>query len=218
MIRTLRGWAARAALALAVTAGGCAGTGWDDVLYGGGGYGLDRDLQGEVRGVGRRTIDLRTEDGRYASVRYDSRTDVRYRDRRYSPRALERGDVVTVRLDRTRNGELYARNVVVRRTMRETRGTYDRRGDGRRGPGTRAPDRRDERYTRTSLEGSVGRVDRSAGRFEVRGTRQGTVWATLAPRADRGVRQRLSQLREGQHVRLRGRFLSDNRFEVEGFR
>ena len=215
MIRTLRGWAAGAVLALAATAGGCAGNSWDDVLYGGDRYGYGSDIRGQVRDVGSRTIELRTESGRNARVRYDGSTDVRYRDRRYSVRSLQRGDYVTIRTYRERDGDLYARSVEVRRSARADR-VYDRRRDDR--ADRRVPPRRSDVYARTSVEGRVGRVDRRGGRFELRDTRQGTVWVTVPRNASRGMRERISRLREGQHVRLQGRFLSGNRFEVEGFR
>ena len=64
----------------------------------------------------------------------------------------------------------------------------------------------------------MGRVDRDGTRFELRGTREGNVWVTVPRNASRGMRDRISRLREGQYVRLRGRYLSGNRFEIEGFR
>jgi hypothetical protein len=210
MIRTLRGMAASAVLALAVTAGGCAGTGWDDVLYGGDTYGYANDIRGEVRGVGSRNLEVRTDNGRTVRVQHDRYTEVRYGDRRYSVRSLERGDDVVVRTRRERDGDLYARSVVVRRSARDARD--DRRDD------RRVPPRRDDAYDRTAVEGRVGRVDRDGTRFELRGTREGTVWVTVPRDAQRTVRDRVSRLREGQFVRLRGRYLSGNRFEVEGFR
>lgn len=213
MIRTLRGMAASAVLALAVTAGGCAGAGWDDVLYGGDTYGSATDIRGEVRDVGSRSLEVRTDGGRTVRVYHDRYTEVRYGDRRYSVRSLERGDDVVVRARRERDGDLYARSVVVRR--RRSGGAYERREE-RRYP--RIPPRRDDAYDRTSIEGRVGRVDRDGTRFELRGTREGTVWVTVPRDAGRSVRDRVSRLREGQHVRLRGRFLSNNRFEFEGFR
>lgn len=216
MMRTFRGWAAGAVLALGLTAAGCAGNGWDDVLYGGEDrYGYGSDIRGEVRDVGSRSIELRTQNGRSTRVRYDGSTNVRYRDRRYSVRSLERGDYVTIRTHRERDGDLYARSVVVQRSARTDR-VYDRRTDRR--AERRAPPRRGDVYARTSLEGRVGRVDRGGGRFELRDTREGTVWVNVPRTASRGTRERISRLREGQHVRLQGRFLSGNRFEVEGFR
>jgi len=210
MIRTMRGWAAGAVLAMAMAAAGCAGSGWEDVYGRPGGYATD--IRGEVRGVGSRHIDLRTDGGRHTRVRYDGRTDVRYRDRRYSARSLERGDHVVVRVDTRGRGEPYARMVTVRSSRRAER-VYDRRTDDRRYPG-----RRDDAYARSELEGRVVAVDSRSATFRLDGTRQGTVSVTLPSNAGRGLRQRVVQLRQGQYVRLRGRFLSENRFEVSGFR
>ena len=214
-IRTLRGWAASAVLAVAMTAGGCAGASWDDVLYGGDSHGYQNDIRGEVREVGSRSMEVRTSGGRTVRVYHDRYTEVRYGDRRGSVRTLERGDDVTVRTRRERDGDLYARAVIVQRSSRGA-GGYDRRGDRR--DDRRDDRRRDDAYARTSVEGRVGRVDRDGTRFELRGTREGTVWVSVPRNAQRGVRDRVSRLREGQFVRLQGRFLSDNRFEVQGFR
>jgi hypothetical protein len=212
MIKTLRGWAAGAVLALATTAGGCAGYGLDDVLYGDGPYVQQSEVRGEVRDISSRTIEVRTDRGRNVRVYYDRYTEVRRGDRRFAVRSLQRGDDVVLRTRRERDGELYARAVIL---QRNGRGSYDRR-DERRYP--RIPPRRDEAYSRTVLEGRVGRVDRNGTRFELRDTREGTVWVSVRGNAGRGVRERVERLREGQYVRLQGRFLSGNRFEVEGFR
>lgn len=216
MIRTLRGWAAGAVLALAATAGGCAGNGWEDVLNGRDRYGYGSEVRGEVRDVGSRTIELRTDGGRSARVRYDGSTDVRYRDRRYSVRSLERGDYVSVRTSRDRGGDLYARSVVVRRSARADRGVYDRRDDRR--AERRVPPRRTDSYARSALDGRVGLVDRRLNAFQLRTTERGTVRVVAARNAGRDTRSRIDRLREGEYVRLRGRFIDENRFEVEGFR
>jgi hypothetical protein len=216
MIRTLRGWAAGAVLALSVTAGGCAGMGWEDVLDGNDRYGYGSEVRGEVRDVGQRTIEVRTDGGRSARVRYDGSTDVRYRDRRYSVRSLERGDYVTIRTHRERDGDLYARSVVVRRSARADRGVYDRRDD-RRADRRVPPRRTDGVYGRTTtLQGRVGLVDRNG--FRLHDTPRGTVVVNVPRNAPRSTRDRVERLRSGQRVRLVGRFLSEDRFEVQGFR
>ena len=80
-IRTLRGWAASAVLAVAMTASGCAGASWDDVLYGGDSHGYQNDVRGEVREVGSRSMEVRTNGGRTVRVYHDRYTEVRYGDR-----------------------------------------------------------------------------------------------------------------------------------------
>lgn len=217
MIRTLRGWAAGAVLALAVTAGGCAGNGWEDVLNGRDRYGDGSEVRGEVRDVGSRTIEVRTDGGRSARVRYDGSTDVRYGDRRYPVRSLERGDYVTVRTSRARDGGLYARSVVVRRSARADRGGYEGRTADRRVE-RRVPPRRTDSYARNAVDGRVGLVDRRTRAFQLRSAEHGNVQVIVARNAGRDTRNRLDRLRQGEYVRLRGRFIDENRFEVEGFR
>lgn len=207
MIRMMRGLAAGAALALASAAGGCAGYGWEDVLYDGIGGRDGTEIRGEVRDVQdrNRVIRLRRDDGRITSVRYDSRTDVIYRDRRYSPRSLDRGDYVSVRVARDSRGELHARRIVVRRSVRD--GVYDRR------------DTRDDGWSLSArtVEGRVSRVDRRNGRFQLRADSR-SIWVTLPYNPGGNVRQRFDRLRQGDYVRVSGRFVSRDRFEIERFR
>lgn len=232
MIRMMRGLAAGAALALASVASGCAGYGWEDG-YGGGGWGSPSEVRGTVEGVQTRlhTIQLRRENGRRAVVRFDSRTEVVYGDRRERPESLDRGDYVSMRVSRDSRGRLYTRHVTVRHEVREVyRGDRDRdrvgdrdrrRDDDRHG----RRDRDDDRYKRRddgrndarAVEGRVGRVDRSGRRFEVR-SEGGTVWVSVAPNASRGVRDRFERLREGDRVRVSGRYVGRDRFEMEQFR
>ena len=206
MTRSIRGLVTVATLAFAGLGGGCAAGGWEDVLYGGPSRGYE--VTGEVNRVDSRsrTIDLRDDRGRSTRVRYDGSTRVVYRGRRYQPTALERGDLVTVRVERDRRGDLLARNVVLRRDARDRYG----RGD----------DRRDDRAVpagRQTLEGRVNRISRNDGRFEVR-TGNRTVWVNLPYRPHRTVEDRFHRLRQGDQVRVQGRWVGDRRFEIERFR
>lgn len=223
MIRTMRGLAAGAVLAMAAVSGGCAGNSWDDVYGGRGGWGGSSELRGRVEGVQTRlhTIQLRRDNGRREVVRYDARTEVVSGNRRTTAASLDRGDYVSMRVSRDSRGRLYTRHVTVRH---ENRPVY--RGDDRvrdrdrdRVPDRRRDDRRDDdrRYDARAVEGRVGRVDRSGRRFELRGDR-GTVWVSLAPNASRGVRDRFQRLREGDRVGVTGRYVSRDRFQMERFR
>ena len=208
-MKGMRGRAAGAVLALTAALAGCAGYGWEDVLHDGvGGWGSD--MRGEVRDVHERyrVIELRRDDGRRAEVRYDSRTDVTYRGRRYRPESLDRGDYVTMRVNRDSRGRLFARHIVVRRSVRD-RDVYDRDRD-------RYP-RDDDRYDARTAEGRVTRVDHRSGRFQLR-TGSRTVWVTLPYDAGRGTRDRFHRLREGDYVRIYGRYRGRDRFELERFR
>lgn len=216
MKRMMRGLAACAALALTAVAGGCAGNGWEDVVYGGrDGWGGASEMRGEVRDVSERyrVIRLQRDNGSTAQVRYDRRTEVVYGDRRVRPTALNHGDYVSMRVSRDSRGELYTRHVTVRRIARDSR-DRDRYDDRR---GDRRNDRRDERYDARAAEGHVGRVDRGARRFELH-TERGTVWVNLSSNASRGVRERFGRLRQGDRVRVSGRYVANGRFQMDSFR
>lgn len=229
MIRTMRGLAAGAMLALAAVSGGCAGNSWDDVYGGRGGWGGSSELRGRVEGVQTRlhTIQLRRDNGRREVVRYDARTEVVSGNRRTTAASLDRGDYVSMRVSRDSRGRLYTRHVTVRHENRPVyRGddrVYDRDGDRRRVPDRRRDDRRyedrrdDRRHDARAVEGRVGRVDRSGRRFELRSDR-GTVWVSVSPNASRGVRDRFQRLRSGDYVRVAGRYVSRDRFQMETFR
>jgi hypothetical protein len=201
MTKSMRRLAAAATVAVATLGGGCAAGGWDDVLYGGGTRNA-YDVTGEVNRVDSRsrTLEIREDRGRAVRIRYDGSTRVVYQGRRYSATSLERGDFVTVRVQRDRRGDLYARNVVVRR---------DSRG---RSPGQAAPSAR-----RQTLDGRVVRVQQREGRFELR-TGRSSVWVSLPYNASSSVRDRFRRLRQGDDVRVEGVWLNDRRFEVQRFR
>jgi hypothetical protein len=74
--------------------------------------------------------------------------------------------------------------------------------------------------------GSVGRLDRLEGRVEYINARRGsfevrdrgrTVLVTLPYNTSRSVNDRFNRLREGDFVRVEGRFVNDDRFELEAF-
>lgn len=205
------------ALGAALLAGaGCAGMGTMEDVLGGVAY-PDRgryggEVQGEVRYVdtrGRR-IQVRERDGRTLTAYYDGRTRVVYRDRRYSPSALERGDVVSMRVRRDDGRYLYTDYVYVRESVRD-RGRYDDRRRDR--------DRYEDRWGRVErLEGRVVRVNRGRGYFDVRARNGQTVRVSVPGRSSRGVDDRLRRLRRGDYVRLDVRPLNRGRAELYRFR
>ncbi|WP_420127856.1 OB-fold nucleic acid binding domain-containing protein [Longimicrobium sp.] len=219
MIRMIRGLTASAVLALAAVSGGCAGYGMEDVYGGRGGWGGSSEMRGQVDAVHSRyhTIRLRRDNGRVADVRYDSRTEVVDRDRRYRAESLDRGDYVTMRVSRDSRGQLYTRHVTVRRNAAvadRNRVPDRRRGDDRWDD---RRNRRDDRYEARSVAGRVERVDRSGRRFQLR-TDRGNVWVTLPSNAGRGVRERFQRLRTGAYVSVEGRYVNGERFQLERFR
>lgn len=122
--------------ALFLSLGACVGAGAGpgggmgtvaDILIGGGVHG-GRELRGEVRRIDtrREEIQIASSWGRTERVRYNRGTRVLYRDRRLNVRDLARGDVVRVRVDSRRRGELYANRIVLQERSRN-------RNDNRRG-------------------------------------------------------------------------------------
>ena len=190
------GFLAVALLALA----GCHEPGHVDGL---GDYGSGNDVIGEVRYVNTRAreIEVRSESGRTVNVRYDNRTRVTYRQKDYSVSNLEAGDYVAMRAQQDRDGRLYTDLVAVRESAQ------DRSGSGGR---TGRPDRLDR------FEGTVEYVDARRGTFEVR-DRGRLVVVSVAFNAPRTVMERFNRLRQGDFVRIEGRFSNQDRFDVENF-
>lgn len=181
--------------------GGCAQAGVEDILGGVfGSPGARGEVVGEVRGVDTRAqrIELRTEDGRSASIRYDRNTRVIFGRREYPVSALERGDVVAIRVREDGRGTCYASDVLVRESVRERGGAV-----------AEAPLQR--------IEGRVGRIDESRGAFRLQGRYDGELLVTLPYNPSRGTLNEFRRLRPGDLVRLEGRFLGQERFELERF-
>jgi len=161
------------------------------------------DIVGEVRYVDARAreIEVRTEAGRTVNVRYDNRTRVTFRQKDYSVSNLEPGDYVAMRAQQDRDGRLFTDLVTVRESAQDRGGSGGRIG---------RPDRL-ERF-----EGTVERVDARRGTFEVR-DRGRLVVVSVAFNAPRSVMERFNRLRQGDVVRIEGRFSNQDRFDLENF-
>jgi hypothetical protein len=140
-------------------------------------------VEGEVRSVDSRrgSLEVRDHWNRGYRVRTDRRTQVVYRQRSYPVSALERGDVVRVRVVSDRNGTLWADRVDVRTSARER---------GRVGVRT-------ER-----VSGPVSRVDSRRGNFVVQANRHQSVLVYVPPRLNSSDARRFQRLRRGDHVRI----------------
>jgi hypothetical protein len=153
----------------------------DGVVLGGGAS--TSFVEGEVRAVdGRRSrMEIRDHRNRGYMVHFDRRTQVVYRQRQYPMNALERGDVVRVRLVRDRNGALWADRVDVRHSVRERGFAYGRT----------------ER-----VAGTVSRVDHRRGHFTMQAGRNQVLVVHLPPRLSRDDARRFERLRRGDRVRV----------------
>ena len=188
---------------------GCPELGQIGDLGGLGGYGgtigRDGEVVGEVEAVDvrAREIEIRTDDRRTAVVRYDDRTQVLYRQRNYTVDNLEAGDYVAARIQQDRNGRDYTDTITVRESVQDRGG---RLGGGR---GTsRSYDQ---------IDGRVEYIDPRRGTFELRDSRNRTVLVSVPFNAQRQVIDRFNRLRQGDNVRIEGRSVGNDRFELETF-
>lgn len=165
------------------------------------------ELVGEVRDIDTRArqIELSADNGRRFVVRYDNNTRVSYRQRDYVVADLEPGDYVTVRAQQDRDGRYFTDLITVRESVQE-RGGYGGNSSGSGSVG------RVER-----LEGRVEYVDSRRGTFEIRDRSNRLVVVSLPYDAPRAISDRFKRLREGDYVRVEGRFLNQGRFELESF-
>ena len=187
-------------LALAVALTGC-----DELARVGGlgDYGsLGGDLMGVVEYVDNqaREIEIRTDSGRTAVVRYDDQTQVIYRQRNYSVANLERGDYVAARVQRDRDGRDFADTITVRESVQERSGTGRQTGS---------------RLDR--LEGRVESVDPRRGTFDVRDSRNRLINVSVAFNAPRAVIDHFNRLRSGDYVRIEGSAVDSDKFDLENF-
>jgi hypothetical protein len=170
-------------------------------LDGLGGYGgvTGSDVIGEVEHVDPRSreIEVRTDGGRSATVRYDDRTQVVYRQRNYSVSNLEPGDYIAARVQQDRDGRNYTAAITVRESVQER--------SGRRGGG----------FDRA--EGRVEYIDPRRGIFELRESGNRIIVVSVPFNAPRREMDRFHRLREGDNVRIEGRVVSGERFELESF-
>lgn len=163
-------------------------------------YGQKSEIVGEIRSVDSRSreIEVRADDRRTRSIKYNGQTRVIYQDREYSVSNLERGDYVAMRIQTDGSGDSYTDLIRVRESAQQRSG--------------------DVRGSRTDrLEGTVDHVDARRGQFELTDDSGRRVTVTLPYNPRRNDAERLQDLRRGDHVRIEGRFLNSDRFELESF-
>jgi hypothetical protein len=174
-----------------------------------GGYGSPggNDLIGEVSTIDTRArqIELRTDAGRTVPVGYDNNTRVTYRQQDYAVSNLEPGDVVAMRAQQDRDGRYFTDLITVRESVQD-RGGYG--SSSRSGGSVGRADR---------IEGRVEYVDSRRGTFEVRDRSNRVVIVSLPYNAPRALSDHFNRLREGDHIRVEGRFLNQDRLEAENF-
>ena len=193
-----------AAAMLAVALGACrSGAEIAEVLSGGlgGGQQQSNQVSGTVQGVDTRNqvLVLANESGQQAQIRFDQQTQVVYQNQRYAITNLERGDVVTARLQQLQDGSYYTDLVQVDRSV-----TTSSSGGTVSNDGVRA------------FQGTVGQIDRTNGAF-VLTSGSSSVTVSLPYNVSRADQNTFLNLRSGDTVRFYGVFVNNSRIELRQF-
>ena len=153
--------------------------------------------------TGSREISLRPNDGRTRVVAYSTDARVMYRGREYPVSQLEAGDVVVMQLRQDSRGNSYTDLIRIQESIRDR---DQSRGDTS-GPGTGIQ----------TVDGRVERVDLQRNSFEIRDQSRERVIVSLPYNARRSDVDRFRALQVGDYVKVEGRFLDRERFELENF-
>jgi hypothetical protein len=192
-------------LAALVAVGGCGALGTlGDIWTGGGGApGAQQGVMTvEVQQVRQQDILVRTQDGQQGGVLYDQNTQVVYQNQQYPVTALERGDIVDMRVQEVQQG-LYVDLIQVRTPVQDRQGQTSTSG---------APAQ--EVYR---LEGTIGAVDTSRSTFTLSMTQGGTLEVVIPAGAPAATRDRLRDFQTGDYVRVEVRPLDQQRAELVRF-
>ncbi|MGZ8484225.1 MAG: hypothetical protein ACXWZQ_10020 [Candidatus Binatia bacterium] len=150
-----------------------------------------------------RQLHLRPEDSRDRVVGYSVDARVLYRGREYSIAQLASGDKVSMQLKQDSRGNSYTDLIRVQETIQDR--NQSRRGED--GPESRIQ----------TLDGRVEQLDFQRRTFEIRDQSREPVIVSLPSDAKRPDVDRFRELRDGDYVRVEGRFLDRQRFELATF-
>ncbi len=189
--------AVTATLIVALAGTGCAQMGDVGDILGGALPGQGGDLRAEVQSVDTRDreIHVRTDDGRSADVLYDDRTRVVYRNQDYAVTALERGDLVRMRVEETRGGALYTDLVEVEQSVSE----------------------RQDSGSAQRMEGSVTWIDDGSGQFLLDTRSEGDVMVNLPRNPPSDMVRDFRNLDRNDYVRVEVRWISQRQVELVRF-
>lgn len=197
-------WIASLALALALTLStGCME---NIALIGRPTLQLDQEeIFAEISRVDARSrqLHLRPEDSRDRVVGYSADARVLYRGGEYSIAQLASGDKVSMQLKQDSRGNSYTDLIRVQETIQDR--NQSRRGD----------DGSESRIQ--TLDGKVEQLDIQRRSFAIRDQARERVIVSLPSTAERFDLDHFRALRDGDYVRVEGRFLDRQRFEMATF-
>ncbi len=145
-------------------------------------------------------VQIVTDNGEQGVVRWDAGTEVIYKNETYGAGALERGDLVQMRLQQTSDGALYTDYVLVTQSVQERSGNVNG-ADG----------------DLIQLQGNVTGINSQTGQFQMRTTSGATVVVSLPYNPSATTADRFRRLGEGDYVRVEGRRVTQTRVELTRF-
>ena len=163
------------------------------------------DIVGEVARLdtSARQIHLRATDSRTRVVGYSANAQVVYRGRDYAVTQLEAGDLVAMQVNQDSRGNYYTDLIRVQESIQDR--NQRRRGDASLGSSIQ------------TLDGRVEQLDFQRRSFEIRDQSRERVIVSIPSNAERSDVDRFRALRDGDYVRVEGRFLDRQRFELATF-
>ena len=145
----------------------------------------------------RQEIEVLTEDGQRGPIRYDQNTRVVYNQQNYPVNALERGDVVEMRVQQVSGGGYYTDYILVRQSAQTS------------GAGNTAQI--------VQASGTVQQIDYQRGWFDLQ-TSQGVITVTLPYNPASATVSSFERLNRGDRVSIDGYLIANDRIELVRFR
>jgi hypothetical protein len=164
----------------------------------GGGGAQQGQVSGYIEGVDTRSqqIALQQSNGQRVLLSYDNQTAVVYQNQNYPVTALERGDLVTARVQGTQSGAYYTDLVQVDQSVSSSGGASG---------------------NVQSIQGTVRQIDRTNGKFSLDLSGGSTIIVSLPYNVRQTDLNRFQNLRTGDYVRLYGVVLNNTLVELRQF-
>ena len=156
-------------------------------------------VQVEAVDQGNQEIDVVTEDGQRGPIRYDQNTTVVYQQQEYPVTALERGDVVEMRIQQLSGGGYYTDYILVRQSVQQ---------GGSTGGST---------ASLVQATGTVQQIDYNRGWFDLQ-TSNTVVTVTLPYNPSSATVSAFEALDRGERVTVEGYRVASDRIELVRFR
>jgi hypothetical protein len=144
---------------------------------------------------------LRSNGGERRTITFSNDAQVFYRGREYPITRIMPGDVIAVQIKRDPRGESYVDLIRIQEEARTDRGLREE---------ATAPPRIE------TLSGTVQSVNRRDNSFEL-DNRPNPLIVALSDTVRDSDRERFQTLRSGDHVRIEGKFIGRDRFEMLSF-